>query len=433
MTQLFLIAFRNLVQNKKRTLLLGGAIAGVTTLMVFLLCLSTGLRATMLESATTVMTGHINIAGFYKVTAGQSAPLVTQYEKVKKIAQEALPDIDYMVVRGRGFARIVSETASMQYAIGGIRIHEEPKFSHVVHLTAGNFDDLAQPNTILLFEEQAKKLDVRVGDMLVISVLTPRGVNNTIDVRVVAIAQDMGLLSSFNVFISDDSLHKLYQLNDDSVGAIQIYLKDMKHIPQDLDLLRKSLTANGYVLMDPESKPFWQKFDSVNREEWTGQKIDLTTWEDELAFIKWSITAIDGLMYTLTTILLIIISIGIMNSMWITIRERTREIGTLRAIGMQRLRVLSMFVIEAFTLSGISTIAGTILGLLIAGGMNLLKIHVPHSVQLFLMSNTVHLVANPSRIMTGMLVITGCTTLISLIPSTHAARMKPITAIQHIG
>ena len=40
-------------------------------------------------------------------------------------------------------------------------------------------------------------------------------------------------------------------------------------------------------------------------------------------------------------------SIGIMNTMWIAIRERTREIGTLRAIGMQRRAVLWMFLLEA--------------------------------------------------------------------------------------
>ena len=77
MIQLLLIAVRNLVQHRRRTLLLGGAIGGVTALLVILIELSTGLRSTILSSATTLMTGHVNVAGFYKVTAGQSAPVVT--------------------------------------------------------------------------------------------------------------------------------------------------------------------------------------------------------------------------------------------------------------------------------------------------------------------------------------------------------------------
>src|ERR1700730_16207547 len=100
MSQLFLIALRNLAQHSKRTLLLGGAIAGVTALLVFLLCLSSGIHFTMLQSATTLSTGHLNVAGFYKVTAGQSAPVITQYKKLDAIVRRTLPDLDYIDARG---------------------------------------------------------------------------------------------------------------------------------------------------------------------------------------------------------------------------------------------------------------------------------------------------------------------------------------------
>ena len=92
--------------------------------------------------------------------------------------------------------------------------------------------------------------------------------------------------------------------------------------------------------MDPDPRAFWMKFEKVNREDWTGQKLDVTTWEDEMSFIPWTITAITWLSCMLIVILLVVIVVGIMNTMWIAIRERTREIGTLRAIGMQRGTVL---------------------------------------------------------------------------------------------
>ena len=47
MAQLFLIAFRNLLQHSRRTILLGGAIGGVTALLVLLMCLSSGVRETI--------------------------------------------------------------------------------------------------------------------------------------------------------------------------------------------------------------------------------------------------------------------------------------------------------------------------------------------------------------------------------------------------
>ena len=433
MRQLFMIAVRNLASHARRTSLLGGAIAGVTALLVFLICLSSGIHATMLESATTLSTGHINVAGFYKVTAGQSAPVITQFGKLEDIARRALPDIDYIAPRGRGWAKMVSETGSLQVAIAGIDIAREPGFRRVIRIVSGSLDDLARPGAILIFQEQAKKLEVKVGDNLVLSSQTPRGTNNTIDLRVAAIAQDAGFMSAWNVFIPEDSLRTLYQLNPDATGALQIYLKDLRRLPRDMELLRKAYADAGYALMDREAKPFWEKFESVNREDWTGQKLDLTTWEEEMSFIRWAVTGIDGLMLILISVLLVIIAVGIMNSLWIAIRERTREIGTLRAIGMQRPRVLAMFVIEAFTLGSLGALAGTGLGLAAATLLNAAQLPVPKGAQMFLLSNIFKFAIDPGHIAAGMTVIVACTTLIAVIPAIHAARLKPVTAMSHLG
>ncbi len=433
MIPLFLIALRNLAQHKKRTWLLGAAIAGVTALLTFLLCLSAGIHNTMLESATTLSTGHLNVSGFYKVTAGRSTPVVTQYKKLKEIVEKSLPDLDFVVPRGRGFGKLVSDKASMQVAVGGIEIENEPGFRRVVKPVAGNIDDLRQPNTVLIFEAHAKKLEVKVGDNLVMTSETTRGVSNTIDLRIVAIAEDIGILSAWNIFVPADSIRQLGQFNTDTTGALHVYLKNMKRIPQDMEILRKAFADAGYLLMDREAKPFWQKMESVNREDWTGQKLDLTTWEEEMTFLNWMVKGVDGLMVILTVVLLTIIAIGIMNSMWIAIRERTREIGTLRAIGMQRRRVQAMFIIEAFTLGAMGTFAGALLGILFAVILNAAHLPVPKGAQMFLMSQIFRAAVEPLSILVGMMVINGCTTLISIIPSTHAARLKPITAMSHIG
>ncbi len=304
----------------------------------------------------------------------------------------------------------------------------------MLKLTEGNLADLAKPGSVLIFESQAKKLKVKTGDSMVFSVLTPRGVNNTVDVRVVGIAEDMGLLSSFNVFVPQSTLRQLYQLNDASTGALLIYLKNMKNIPRDMDLLQKALTGAGYSVMDRQSQAFWMKLQAINREDWTGQKLDLTTWEDEISFISWTLKAMDGITFLLTAVLLVVIAVGIMNTLWIAIRERTREIGTLRAIGMQRPRVLAMFVIEAFCLGALGTALGALLGVpCIAAFLNSLHLGVPEGVRFFLMSSTVKFAFEPARIFGGAFIITACTTLISLIPSFRAARMKPVSAMSHIG
>jgi ABC-type lipoprotein release transport system permease subunit len=429
------IAFRNLVQHRRRTLFLGLAIAAVTALLVLLNGLTTGVRETMIDTATTLSTGHVNVGGFYKVTAGQAAPVVTDYKKVLEVVKKAVPEMTFAVQRGRGWAKVVSDTGSMQLGITGIDIKTEPKVAQALQLMSGNLNDLAQPGTMLLFDNQAEKLGVKVGDAITISAPTTRGTNNTIDVRVVAIAHSLGMLSSWNAFIPIDSLRALYQLNQESTGVIQIMLdrKGFDHLPEISARLRQVLEQAGYRVMEPDPRAFWMKFQSVSREDWTGQKLDVTSWEDEISFMSWTLTALKGLSVVLIVILIAIIIIGIMNTMWIAIRERTREIGTLRAIGMQRREVLWMFLLESIMLGFGSTIAGAIAGASIAAGLNAAHVPVPTGLQFFLMSPFLHLSVHGSLLVFAVVLITIVTAVAAFYPSIKAARLQPVVAMSHFG
>lgn len=433
MSQILLIAFRNLMAHRRRTLLLGGAIAGVTAVLVILLAVTNGMQATMLESATTLMSGHVNVGGFYKVTAGQAAPVVTGYPELINFIKKEVPELDYVSQRGRGWAKLVSDTGSMQVGVGGLDVDTEPGFRKVIQVQHGKLDDLREPGTILLFEEQAKKLDVRVGDTLTLSAPTMRGTNNTLDVRVAAIAANVGMMSSFNTFVPAKSLRDLYQLKDDTTGAIYLYLKDMRAIPAVQARLREKLPAAGYQVMDNDPRAFFMKFEVVNREGWTGQKLDITNWEDEISFVRWVVGALGGITFLFTLVLLIIIAVGIMNTLWIAIRERTREIGTLRAIGMQRERVLGMFLTEAAMLSSAATLAGGLLASLFCSFINAQQVRAPEVVQVMLLTEHWFLKVEPSSVIVSIAIILVCSMAVSLIPSFLAARMKPVTAMHHIG
>ncbi|MCY1076218.1 ABC transporter permease [Archangium lansingense] len=433
MTQLLLIALRNLGSHKRRTLLLGGAIAGVTALLVVLMGLSNGIQTTTVETATTLMTGHVNVAGFYKVTAGQAAPVVTGVPALQEKLLKEVPELDYMVQRGRGYSKVVSDTSSMDLVLGGIDIQTETGFRKALIMREGRLEDLAQPNTLLLFEEQAKKLEVKVGDTVTLSSPTMRGTSNTVDVRVAAIAVNVGMLSSIYCYLPNATLRGLYQMRDDATGAIHLYLKDTANVSAVQARLMKRLPELEYKVLDHNPNPFFMKFETVNREAWTGQRLDITNWEDEISFITWSVTALNWLTVGLLVLLLIIISVGVMNTLWIAIRERTREIGTLRAIGMQRGYVMLMFLLEAFMLALLGTLGGAALGLAVCLGLNAAHITVPMAVQLIIMSEQLRFVVNPSAVAGSVAVITLCTTFVSLIPSYLAARLKPVTAMHHIG
>jgi putative ABC transport system permease protein len=429
------MAARNLWRHTRRTIFLGVALAGVTALLVLLMALTAGIKGTMLRSATTLSSGHLNVGGFFKVTAGQSAPLVSDYAKVLDVVKKVVPDLDFVVQRGRGWARVVSDTGNLQSGINGIDIKDEPNFKQVINVVSGNIEDLAQPNTMLVFEGQLKKLGVKVGDAVTISAQTPRGSNNTIDCRVVAIAKDVGLLSQWSVFVPTQTLRDLYQIRSDATGVLQIHLKPraLDHLPQMAGHLRNDLEKAGYRVMENDPRAFWFKFEVVNREEWTGQKLDVTTWEDEINFLQWTLQLLQWLTRALMWVLLAIVVVGIMNTMWIAVRERTREIGALRAIGMQRNSVRRMFMLESLLLGLGGTLAGALIGSGVAGLLNNSQLSIPQGMQLFLMSDRLHLDIQPASLLFAIGLITVISVLAAIYPAIRAARLRPVAAMSHFG
>ena len=230
MSKLFVdlsIAFRSLIQHGRRTLFLGAAIAAVTALLILLTGLSTGIRETMIDTATTLehrpperrrlLQGH---------RRASPAPVVTDYQQCSRSCNEVVARAGLRrPARARlGQARL-RHRLDAGWASPASTSARAAASSRCCRSRSGKLDDLAEPGTILIFEDQAEKLDVKVGDAITISAPTTRGVDNTIDVRVVAIARDIGLLSMWNIFVPMAALRALYQLNQNATGAIQIMLQ----------------------------------------------------------------------------------------------------------------------------------------------------------------------------------------------------------------
>lgn len=428
------IAARNLTRHTRRNAFLGGALAAVTALLVLLGGLSAGVEASMMESATVLMTGHVNVGGFYKVTSGTAAPLVTDYQKVLAETTKHVPELDYATVRVRGWAKGVSERSSMDLVLGGVDVGKEPGFPKVVRVLSGRLEDLARPGSLLLFEDQAKRLEVQVGDVITLSAPTYRGQNNTADVRVVAIAQNAGLISAFTAFLEAGTLRGLYNLREGNTGAIHLYLQDPRDSARVAARLRDALSAAGWRVMDANPQPYWMKLmQIVPNEDWTGQKLDMSTWEDEMSFMSWILSAVRTLSTLLVFILMVIVVIGILNTLAIAIRERTREIGTLRAIGMQRRKVLWLFLLEAFLLGTASTALGALLGAGVGALVNAARLGVPESVQMFLLQQQLTLRIETGMVVAAVVALTLLTTVAAFLPARRAARLRPVTAMHHIG
>lgn len=76
---------------------------------------------------------------------------------------------------------------------------------------------------------------------------------------------------------------------------------------------------------------------------------------------------------------------------------------------------------------------GALIGVAAAAGINALHVGVPESMQMFLMQQHLTLAVAGRPVAARALFIFAVTTLAALAPAFRAARLRPITAIHHIG
>ena len=93
-------------------------------------------------------------------------------------------------------------------------------------------------------------------------------------------------------------------------------------------------------------------------------KLDTTTAEEQAKRVNHVIETIDVASIAISLLAIIIGSLGVVNTMIMSVYERTREIGVLKAVGWTNLRILLMILGETIVLMLISAVVGTIFGVL---------------------------------------------------------------------
>jgi putative ABC transport system permease protein len=213
-----------------------------------------------------------------------------------------------------------------------------------------------------------------------------------------------------------------------------IYLKDIEKAPKALDTLRAALKEQGMEILPHDAQIIRKKLEQARGEDWIGQRLDLTTWQDELGAANWILQTLNSLTALFVTVLTLIVIAGIINTMWIAVRERTQEIGMLGAIGMTRPRVLTLFLVEASLLGLCATAVGSLLGAGIASAIDAAGLHIPiDAVQTVIMSDVLNLSVRPTQVLQTTALFTLFTAVAALWPALRAARLQPLTAIQHVG
>ncbi len=126
---------------------------------------------------------------------------------------------------------------------------------------------------------------------------------------------------------------------------------------------------------------------------------------------------------------LLVASIGIANTMIMAIYERTREIGTLKALGSSNGDVLRMFMVEAGLIGLFGGIVGVVSGWLL--GLLLNRIIIDYMNQQQIPLNAPFFVVTWQLVGGALLFSTLIGIVAGLYPSFRAARLDPLTALRH--
>ena len=143
----------------------------------------------------------------------------------------------------------------------------------------------------------------------------------------------------------------------------------------------------------------------------------VTTSETFREMLENITTGIAFILVVISSIGLMVGGIGVMNIMLISVTERTREVGVRMATGARRSDILTQFLVEAATLTGIGGLVGIGLGLLAARGVARL-IHFPYSVPVL-------------WVMIAFFFSASIGVIFGMYPANRAARMDPINALRY--
>lgn len=429
------IASLNLLMQKRRTLLLGAAVATVTFLLLVLLSFVGGISRNLMDAALTISSGHVNIGGFYKVRADRAEAVVSDKAALIELVKRSVPEVDRIVDRGRGWGRVISPESSFNAGLVGVKQDDLDRM-HALRLVnkapPEEFRSFENGSGVILFQSQAERLAVNLGDTVTFITESSGGPTGTADLTVVGIAADLGFLSNFSVIVQQRVVSGLYRLAPDTTGAIHLFLKDIRNAGAVSERLRGVLTDAGYEVMEHDPQPFFAKFRRVLGENWKGQRLDITVWEDEVSFLFWIITSLQGLSIFLIGVLGMIIAVGIANTTWMTVRERTREMGTLRAIGMQKPQVMRLFLLESILLGALASLSGALVAALVVSALDRAGIAVTsQDLKAFLMSDTYRFVFSPQQIGVTIAAISSLTGLAAAYPAWRASRLAPVVALGH--
>ncbi len=300
-----------------------------------------------------------------------------------------------------------AETAS-GVLILGVYPDEERKVTSIHdRIIDGEYFEGISRNPVVIGKKLAEKLNLKVRSKVVITVTDLDNNITSGAFRVAGIySTDNNMFDETNIYVRFNDLQNLTGFPDNAAHEIAVNIDNNKN-------LEKVFTSVEQIT--------------------SGKNLDVKTWKELSPEMNYLTEAMDMYMYIFIVIILMALLFGIINTMLMVVMERTKELGMLMAIGMNKSRIFMMIVLESVLLSLTGGIVGLIVGALSA------KFGETHPIDLSMWAQGyqqlgydafVYTKLDPSMLVniTVMVIITGI--IAALYPAYKALKNDPADALR---
>lgn len=392
------IAWRFMVENPLQTLLISIAIAVGTAVIIFITTLMSGLQQNTIRK-TLGSQPHIRLEAtrLYNRTPVQSQQVLLletmRAQPLQRIDnwQSLMADLDTIselvaispVVSGPALVQKGRATASV--IVNGI---DPQRYQNIVdlpgHMMRGSFQ--VDSEDVLVGSELARDLGLQVGDKLQLQA----GDSRTALVRVSGI---------FTMGVQELDTRQLY------VGLKQA---------QTLLNLSGGITALDLKIHDIFAAREW----GGRLERLTG--LHVKNWMDNNSQLLNALRSQRMTTQMIRGFVGLAVGLGIASVLAVSVVQRTREVGILRAMGSTRAQILRVFLAQGAMLGAMGAVFG------VAGGYGLIHLFNNFGSRLFYVS------VQAEVIITALLIAIGSGVLAAALPARRASRYDPAEAIRYV-
>lgn len=347
-----LFAFRNLFRNSRRTSI---TLTIASTGIASILC-SSGFALytySQLEENAAQDSGHVILANprYFAEDEEQALALgMENYQPLQKTLQEdsrvvaALPRVDFSGLLSNGdksviFAGLGVDGREWEMKQGAYKLLEGTPLSQQVQPE--------QELEVMLSRDLARNLHAKPDSILTLMVTTANGSLNALDVQVKGIfSTGIPELDKRLLMVHTGTAQSL--LLSEKISTLALYL-------QSTDL------TDDFAAEVRTQHP----------------ELGVRTWLDEATFYRKVHALYNRIFGTLGLILIVIVFFAVFNTLSMSVVERTREIGTLAALGTYRHEILRLFMLEALIIGLAGSLFGVISTVATAYGVELGGLQMP--------------------------------------------------------